>query len=231
MITFPGTRVARIVSSARMTSARTPTASNPRRRKAKQMGSRSRGGCDLPDGLRRARAKPRCAHDSLPHAIDQDRAAACAVTPHSFWTTLRDQTARLGTTVVFSTHYLQEADEQAARIVLLGGGRLAADGTAEQIKRAAGAGRAVRFCLLHGEAKVFAEFPAVTSVQTDGNHVTLHSADSDATLWALHPHRRRITGILVIDASLEDAFLTLVRPPPEQSGQEAPHRAELSETA
>ena len=64
MITFPDTRAARIVNSARITSALTPTPSSRRRRKAKLIGSPSRGGCDLPDRLTRARAKPCRANDS-----------------------------------------------------------------------------------------------------------------------------------------------------------------------
>jgi hypothetical protein len=58
VMTLPESRGARIVSSVRTTSARTPTPSSRRSRKAKLIGAFSRGGWDLPDALRSGRAKP-----------------------------------------------------------------------------------------------------------------------------------------------------------------------------
>ncbi len=60
----------------------------------------------------------------------------------AFWGAIRDD-ARRGRTVVFATHYLEEADSYADRIVLVAHGRVVADGTPSQIK-ALSAGRLVR---------------------------------------------------------------------------------------
>src|SRR3954466_5175355 len=58
-----------------------------------------------------------------------------------FWSAIRADAER-GRTVVFATHYLDEADAYADRIVLVSGGKVVADGTAAEIK-ALSAGRQV----------------------------------------------------------------------------------------
>jgi hypothetical protein len=129
------------------------------------------------------------------------------------WSTLEVHTRRYGTTVLFSTHYLEEADQHAERIALVGAGRVTADGTPAQVKTAAGAGRLVRFRLLRGEPSRFAAITAVTALSVDGDRVTLRTADADATVWALYPERHDIADIAdiaVAEASLEEAFLSLV---------------------
>lgn len=56
----------------------------------------------------------------------------------AFWSTMREQ-ADQGRTVLFATHYLEEADAIADRVLVLHRGRLLADGTAAEIKAKAGA--------------------------------------------------------------------------------------------
>ncbi len=58
----------------------------------------------------------------------------------AFWATMREQ-ADQGRTVLFATHYLEEADAVADRVLVLHRGRLLADGTAAEIKARAGARR------------------------------------------------------------------------------------------
>ena len=118
--------------------------------------------------------------------------------------------------MLFSTHYLEEADQHAERVVLIGAGRVIADGTPDEVKAAAGAGRIVRFRLLEGNPGQFAGTRGVTAVHADGQWITLHTTDADATIWALYNHRHAIAGIVVTEASLEEAFLTLVAQPPKQ---------------
>ena len=62
-----------------------------------------------------------------------------------FWQTMRRFAAR-GKTVLFATHYLEEADAYADRIVLMARGEVVADGPATEIKAAAG-GRIIRATL------------------------------------------------------------------------------------
>ncbi|MFL0024094.1 ATP-binding cassette domain-containing protein [Streptomyces sp. NBUL23] len=53
---------------------------------------------------------------------------------HTMWGIIRDLVAD-GVTVFLTTQYLEEADELADRIAVLNNGRIAAEGTAEQLKR------------------------------------------------------------------------------------------------
>ncbi|MDO5678473.1 MAG: ABC transporter ATP-binding protein, partial [Propionibacteriaceae bacterium] len=96
-----------------------------------------------------------------------------------FWQVMGDLTSN-GRTVVFATHYLDEADEFADRIVVLNDGRLVADGTGTEIKQRVG-GRHVSF---RGPERDWRQIAAVVGVEVDGGRVTLNSSDADATLRA-----------------------------------------------
>lgn len=142
--------------------------------------------------------------------LDEPSAALDVQARRDMWRALADHTRRCRTTVLFSTHYLEEADQHAERVVLVAAGHITADGTPDEVKAAAGTGRVVRFRLLEGNPGRFASTAGVTGIRTDGQWMTLHSTDADATVWALYGHRHAIADIAVTDASLEDAFLNLV---------------------
>ena len=142
--------------------------------------------------------------------LDEPTSALDVQARRDLWAALEDHTHQYGTTVLFSTHYLEEADQHAKRIVLMGAGRITTDGTPAQVKAAAGTGRLVRVRLLRGDPQRFATTAGVTALSTDGDRVTLRTADADATLWGLYPERDAIADIAVADASLEEAFLSLV---------------------
>lgn len=124
-----------------------------------------------------------------------------------FWATMDDLTAG-GRTVVFATHYLDEADEYADRIVVLNHGRLAADGTGREIKSVVG-GRHISFS---GPESDWTGLPGVVSAETEAGRTTLNCSDTDATLRALMsgPTAAAIRDVEVSSPSLEDAFLSLV---------------------
>lgn len=113
-----------------------------------------------------------------------------------------------GRTILFATHHLQEADENADRIVLLRDGRVVADGSTTEI-RAVAAHRTVRVTLPEADPAVLAALPGVTSWEVRGPSAVLRCADSDRTLRALlaaEPHARDVE---VVGADLTDAFLAL----------------------
>jgi ABC-2 type transport system ATP-binding protein len=80
----------------------------------------------------------------------------------TFWSAIREDAAR-GRTVMFATHYLEEADAYADRIVLISRGRVVADGTGAQIKALA-SGRAVRATLPGADTTAIAGLSGVTGV-------------------------------------------------------------------
>src|SRR3954469_4919607 len=93
----------------------------------------------------------------------------------AFWSAIR-RDAEHGRTVLFATHYLEEADQYADRIVLVSQGRVVADGTGAQVKALA-AGRTIRFTTSHPSADALAAIPGVEAVEIRGETVILHSGD------------------------------------------------------
>jgi ribosome-dependent ATPase len=123
-----------------------------------------------------------------------------------FWAAIREDTAR-GRTILFATHYLEEADEYADRIILVRQGQIVADGTAAQIKAMA-AGRTVRATLPGASAELLAAVPAAESVEIRGETVRIHSGDSDAVARYLLTHTEA-HDLEIESRGIEDAFIAL----------------------
>ncbi|MFD5818772.1 ATP-binding cassette domain-containing protein [Streptomyces sp. NPDC127038] len=138
--------------------------------------------------------------------LDEPTAALDVEARHAFWESMRAY-ARRGHTVLFSTHYLEEADAHADRIVVVDRGRIVADGTGEELRRAAG-GNLVSFDLAGPAPDDLALLPGVVAVEVRGERARLRTDDSDATVVAL-AERGAIRGLEVAPASLDDAFMAL----------------------
>ncbi|TCO26477.1 ABC-2 type transport system ATP-binding protein [Kribbella steppae] len=123
-----------------------------------------------------------------------------------FWASMHAETAR-GRTVLFATHYLEEADAYADRVVLMRNGKVVADGTAAQIK-ASVSGRTIRATVPGADLATLASLPGVRNVETRGDVVLLQCADSDDTLRYLLGNTRA-HDIEVTSADLEDAVLAI----------------------
>ncbi len=146
--------------------------------------------------------------------LDEPTAALDVEARRAFWRSMRGYASR-GNTVLFSTHYLEEADENADRILVVDQGRTVADGTGEEIKRAVGA-TLVSFDLAGAGSAGLRGLPGVTAVEIRGDRAVLRSADSDATVLALAA-AGRVNALRVTPASLEEAFLTLTAHTPAAS--------------
>src|SRR3954447_26520393 len=96
---------------------------------------------------------------------------------HEFWQAIR-RDAQGGRTVIFATHYLEEADAYADRVVFVRRGRVVADGTAAEVKALA-SGRTVRATLPGASESRLAALPGVDSVEVRGDTVYLHARDTD----------------------------------------------------
>ena len=123
-----------------------------------------------------------------------------------FWRAIRQDAAQ-GRTIVFATHYLEEADAYADRIVLIRKGEIVADGTAAQVK-ALGSGRTVRATLPGADTTALQAVPGVESVEVRGDTVLVHSTDTDTVAR----HLLNNTGARDIEITargLEEAFLAL----------------------
>jgi ABC-2 type transport system ATP-binding protein len=124
----------------------------------------------------------------------------------ALWDTVRAFHAD-GGTVLLTTHYLDEIESLAERVVVLAGGRIRADGDVDAVRGAVRVGR-VSF-----RAVTLPDLPGVERIERDGDHVTLHTADADELVRTLVRHDVPFTGLSVSRASLEDAFLTLTGGP------------------
>ncbi|OKK18735.1 sulfate ABC transporter ATP-binding protein [Streptomyces sp. CB02488] len=141
--------------------------------------------------------------------LDEPTAALDVEARRGFWDSMRAY-ARRGNTVIFSTHYLEEADENADRIVVIDRGRIVADGSADSIKEAAGL-HLVSFDLAGGPTEGLDLLPGVATVEVTGDRALLRTADSDATVVEL-ARLGLIRSLQVSPATLETAFLSLTAP-------------------
>jgi ABC-2 type transport system ATP-binding protein len=123
-----------------------------------------------------------------------------------FWSSIRHDADR-GRTVLFATHYLEEADAYADRIVLIRKGEIVADGTSAQVKSLA-SGRTVRATLPGATEQALRSVPGADSIEIRGETVLIHSGDADKVarylLTETGAHDLEITS-----RGLEEAFLAL----------------------
>ncbi|MGX1756668.1 ABC transporter ATP-binding protein [Streptomyces lydicus] len=126
----------------------------------------------------------------------------------TFWGAMRRQ-AEQGRTVLFATHYLEEADEIADRVIVLHRGRVLADGTAAEIKARAGA-RRVSFELDEPvDREALQSLPSLAALEISGRTVRIRSHDADATVHALYGLGLRPQHLEVTGLGLEQAFIAL----------------------
>jgi len=139
--------------------------------------------------------------------LDEPTSAMDVETRQRFWASMREEVAE-GKTLLFATHYLEEADQAADRILVINRGRLLADGTPEEIKKRAGAKR-MSFRLPGVGQAALLGLPGVVSLETRHDLVQIQTADSDATLYAVLDAGYRPTEIEVGSLGLEQAFLAI----------------------
>lgn len=139
--------------------------------------------------------------------LDEPTVAMDVEIRRAFWASMDDFTSG-GKTVLFATHYLDEADQVADRIVVLADGHVVADGTGAEIKSRV-AGRTISVAARQLQPVALSGLPAVVDSRTVGSRILLHSTDSDATLRALLAQFPQAHDIEIASAKLEDAFLAL----------------------
>jgi ABC-2 type transport system ATP-binding protein len=139
--------------------------------------------------------------------LDEPTVAMDVEGRHGFWSAMRSIAAD-GKTVLFATHYLEEADAYADRVVLMANGVVVADGAPTEIKAMVG-NRTIRATLPAAPLEELERLPGVTRAERRGEAVVLVCGDSDAAirgLVAAYPDARDIE---IAGAGLEQAFLEL----------------------
>jgi ABC-2 type transport system ATP-binding protein len=142
--------------------------------------------------------------------LDEPTAALDVEGRRDFWKAIRAVAAR-GKTIVFATHYLEEADAYADRVVLMARGQIVADGPPTEIKARVG-GRTIRATVPGVELSAVQTVSGVTRAEQRGDGYVLtctDSAGSDAALRDLLVRFPTARDIEVRGAGLEEAFLNL----------------------
>lgn len=135
--------------------------------------------------------------------LDEPTAGMDVGARREFWAAMHAEAER-GRTVVFATHYLDEAEEFAARTVVLKGGRVVADAPTAEVQALAGH-RVVSF-RWEGPGPVVV--PGATALEPAGGRRRLTGPDTDA----IARHLLTTTGaseLEITHAGLEEAFLGL----------------------
>jgi ABC-2 type transport system ATP-binding protein len=144
--------------------------------------------------------------------LDEPTRALDVAGRREFWTAMRGYAAA-GRTVLFATHYLDEVEENADRVVVMVAGRVVADGTPDEVRRHAGS--SVVRLRLAGPGPDLAEWqrlPGVSTVDINRDVVVLHTQDADATVRALAASTLGWRDLAVSPPSLDDSFLALTDP-------------------
>jgi ABC-2 type transport system ATP-binding protein len=122
------------------------------------------------------------------------------------WEEIRKLIAR-GKTVLLTTHYLEEADALADRVVVINRGEIIAEGTPSEIK-ASTAGRRIR-CVSSLDIETVRALPGVIEVRRDREALEIRAALAEPILRDLLMRDEGLSGIEVTSAGLEEAFLAL----------------------
>jgi ABC-2 type transport system ATP-binding protein len=149
--------------------------------------------------------------------LDEPTVAMDVEGRRDFWVTMRNYATR-GKTVLFATHYLEEADANADRAVLMAHGRIVADGPPTEIKARVGT-RTIRATLPDARNSELEALDGVVSVDRHGDAVTLRCSDSDRAIRALVGRYPEARDMEIAGAGLEDAFLQLTSDPDSEASE------------
>ena len=141
--------------------------------------------------------------------LDEPTAGMDVTARRDFWRTMRAD-ADSGRTIVFATHYLEEADAFARRIVMVAGGRVVADGSTEEI-RSQHSGRTLSVDVpdpVEPWLEAVRALPGVREVVVDAGRATVRAEDTDAVALSV---LRDLGGrnVEIRSADLESAFLAI----------------------
>ena len=114
-----------------------------------------------------------------------------------------------GRSVLLTTHYLEEADSLADRVIVIDRGRVIAEGTPAEIKSRA-SGKRIR-CTTALTLDVVRSLTFVTSATRDAFTTEILTSDSDVVVRELLARDEKLSNLEVTSAGLEEAFLTLTQ--------------------
>ena len=124
------------------------------------------------------------------------------------WEQIRSLAAR-GKTVLLTTHYLEEADALAHRIIVINKGKVVSEGTPAEIKSMS-AGRKIRCSTRLSMAQLWA-LPGVIDVEQSGGKTCVTAGNVEGVLRWMLAEDAELAELEVVSPGLEDAFLALTQ--------------------
>jgi ABC-2 type transport system ATP-binding protein len=123
---------------------------------------------------------------------------------HAFWEQVRGFAA-LGKTILFSTHYIEEADALASRVIVMQSGRILAEGSPQEIRGLVVETQVrLRTDLTSAEAR---SYPGVRAVQIEHGQMVVSTSEPEAFLQQVFQAGHLVAELSVQRADLEQAFL------------------------
>jgi ABC-2 type transport system ATP-binding protein len=122
------------------------------------------------------------------------------------WEQVRSLSAQ-GKTVLLTTHYLEEADMLASRVVVINKGKIMAEGTPAEIKHRV-AGRRIR-CITQLDVAYLQSLPSVSAVECDREAVVITATEAERVVREMLMRDEALRGLEISAAGLEEAFLAL----------------------
>lgn len=139
--------------------------------------------------------------------LDEPTVGLDITTRHLIWQQIRNLVQQ-GRTVVLTTHYLEEVDALADRVIVLNHGNIVAEGTSAEIKSRT-AQRKIR-CATRLRRGDIENIPLVSGVSEQESRVEILTAEVEPVLRELFIRDPNLTGLEVTNSTLEDAFLKIV---------------------
>jgi ABC-2 type transport system ATP-binding protein len=139
--------------------------------------------------------------------LDEPTVGLDITTRHLIWQQIR-RLVQQGRTVVLTTHYLEEVDALADRVIVLNHGVIVAEGTSAEIKSRT-AQRKIR-CATKLRRSEIENISEVSSVSEQESRVEILTAQVEPVLRELFILDPNLTGLEVTNSTLEDAFLKIV---------------------
>ena len=139
--------------------------------------------------------------------LDEPSVALDVESRRAFWQEISGF-AKTGKTVILTTHYLEEADALANRIVVINKGEIVAQGSPAQIKSRVG-GKNVSFKLGVGNADTLEHLQGVQRFSKTGDTVNLYTLEPEKVLRNVFAQGLQISNLTVAGAGLEEAFMEI----------------------
>ncbi|MEH7267806.1 ABC transporter ATP-binding protein [Bacillus toyonensis] len=137
--------------------------------------------------------------------LDEPTVGMDITSRRTFWETIR-KLASEGKTIILTTHYLEEADALANRILLFANGKIIADGTPDEMKATISRKTITFYSKESIPTKLLKELPNVTEVKSNEGRFILTTEDTDATLKAIYQRNLPVIDVSVERGSLDEAF-------------------------